>query len=180
MGMLCCSEKHIMHTSGPIFADILLSHCELKCLDDCLSDFKPIFCCRYVDDTFVVFSQSGYISDFTIILILNINVLNLLMILKKMKSSLLLMLKLVKLLLATKLVFKPTNTELHTDFNSFTPKSYKLGVVCALCHQTIPIYSKFSKIANEIDTIFKIFQQSSYPAQLLRKITMNSFIKWYS
>ena len=39
----------------PTMAIVLLSFYELKWLEQCLSDLKPVFCRRYVDDVFVSF-----------------------------------------------------------------------------------------------------------------------------
>ena len=39
----------------PTMTIVLLSFYELKWLEQCLSDLKPVFCRRYVDDVFVSF-----------------------------------------------------------------------------------------------------------------------------
>ena len=48
----------------PTMAIVLLSFYELKWLEQCLSDLKPVFCRRYVDDVFVSFESMDHPSKF--------------------------------------------------------------------------------------------------------------------
>ena len=49
---------------GPLFANIFLSFHEKEWLDNCPDSFKPIFFCRYVDDSFVLFNSHDHIVPF--------------------------------------------------------------------------------------------------------------------
>ena len=49
---------------GPTLANAFLGHHEIKWLDNCPSDFKPIFYRRYVDDTFILFRVPSHVSKF--------------------------------------------------------------------------------------------------------------------
>ena len=42
---------------GPTLANAFLSHYEVKWLDECPVDFKPLVYKRYIDDTFLVFKN---------------------------------------------------------------------------------------------------------------------------
>lgn len=48
----------------PTMTIVLLSFYELKWLEQCLSDLKPVFCRRYVDDVFVSFESMDHPSKF--------------------------------------------------------------------------------------------------------------------
>ena len=49
---------------GPTFANIFMSYHEKAWLADCPSSFKPLMYRRYVDDTFLLFSDSSHITQF--------------------------------------------------------------------------------------------------------------------
>ena len=49
---------------GPTLANAFLCHHEIKWLDNCPSDFKPIFYRRYVDDTFILFRDPSHVAKF--------------------------------------------------------------------------------------------------------------------
>ena len=49
---------------GPTLANAFLCHHETKWLDNCPSDFKPIFYRRYVDDTFILFRDPSHVAKF--------------------------------------------------------------------------------------------------------------------
>ena len=47
--------------SGPILANIFMCHFEIIWLGNCPSNFKPIVCRRFVDDTFLLFRQKDHV-----------------------------------------------------------------------------------------------------------------------
>ena len=49
---------------GPLFTNIFLSFYETSWLNNCPSQFKPIFYWRYVDDCFLLFRSSAHILAF--------------------------------------------------------------------------------------------------------------------
>ena len=51
---------------SPVFADIFMSHHEEQRLSNCPSNFKPVFYHRYVDDTFVLFTDKSHAAQFLI------------------------------------------------------------------------------------------------------------------
>ena len=53
---------------SPVFADIFMSHHkeQINWLSNCPSNFKPVFYRRYVDDTFVLFTDKSHAAQFLI------------------------------------------------------------------------------------------------------------------
>ena len=49
---------------GPTMANVFLSFCEIKWLEQCPKDFKPVFYRRYADDIFVLFESPEHLSKF--------------------------------------------------------------------------------------------------------------------
>ena len=49
---------------GPTYVNVFLCNHEKRWLDDCPSDFKPLYYRRYIDDTFLIFRQSSHITLF--------------------------------------------------------------------------------------------------------------------
>ena len=49
---------------GPTMANIFLSFYEMKWLEQCPNEFKPVFYRRYVDDIFVLFESAEHLSKF--------------------------------------------------------------------------------------------------------------------
>ena len=49
---------------GPTMANIFLSFYEIKWLEQCPKEFKPVFYRRYVDDIFVLFESAEHLSKF--------------------------------------------------------------------------------------------------------------------
>ena len=49
---------------GPTMAKVVLSFYEMKWLEQCPNEFKPVFYRRYVDDIFVLFESAEHLSKF--------------------------------------------------------------------------------------------------------------------
>ena len=49
---------------GPTMENIFLSFYEMKWLEQCPNEFKPVFYRRYVDDIFVLFKSAEHLSKF--------------------------------------------------------------------------------------------------------------------
>ena len=49
---------------GPTMANVFLSFYEIKWLEQCPKEFKPVFYRRYVDDIFVLFKLTEHLSKF--------------------------------------------------------------------------------------------------------------------
>ena len=49
---------------GTILTNVFLSFYEIKMLEQCPNEFKPVFYWRYVDDIFVLFESAEHLSKF--------------------------------------------------------------------------------------------------------------------
>ena len=49
---------------GPTMANVFLSFCEIKWLEQCAKEFKPVLYRRYVNDIFVLFKSAEHLSKF--------------------------------------------------------------------------------------------------------------------
>ena len=49
---------------GPAMGNVFLSFYEMKWLEQCPNEFKPVFSRRYVDDIFVLFESAEHLSKF--------------------------------------------------------------------------------------------------------------------
>ena len=49
---------------GPTMANVFLSFYEVKWLEQCPNEFKPVFYRRYMDDIFVLFKSAEHLSKF--------------------------------------------------------------------------------------------------------------------
>ena len=49
---------------GSTMANVFLSFYEIKCLEQCPKEFKPVFYRGYVDDIFVLFESAEHLSKF--------------------------------------------------------------------------------------------------------------------
>ena len=77
--------------------------------------------------------------------------------------------------IATKLYRKLTFTGLYTNFMSFTPLSYKIGLIKSLLYRTFKINNTWQGFNDDLQLIHNFLQKNSYPQRLLEKIT-NLFI----
>ena len=62
---------------------------------------------------------------------------------------------------------KKTSIGLFTQYNSFTPFSYKIGLVKCLSHRAFKISSYYVIFQNEINKIKNILQKKHYPIFLM-------------
>ena len=53
---------------GPTMANVFLAFYEMKWLEQCPNEFKPVFYRRYVDDIFVLFELAEHLSKFQVYL----------------------------------------------------------------------------------------------------------------
>ena len=69
----------------------------------------------------------------------------------------------------TSIFRKKTSTGLYTNFNSFTPVSYKIGLVKCLIFRAYKVCSSWLNFNNEINAIKEILQKNEYPAHFIDK-----------
>ena len=156
---------------GPALPNIFMCTFESKWLRDCPNDFKPVFYRRYVDDIFALFSSPDHADKFKEYLSskhLNINFS-----IEKEKDSCLPFLD-VNIFrenekFATNVYRKKTFSGVYTNFKSFIPETYKIGLIKPLLFRRFSLCSDFIKFHHEIDKLKSILYKNSYPRDLIDK-----------
>ena len=116
---------------GPALANIFMCSFESKWFRDCPNDLKPVFCRRYIDDIFVLFSTPDHADKFREYLPSkhpNINFF-----IEKEEDYRLPFLD-IKIFrendkFATSVYRKKTFSGVYSNFKSFIPKTCKIGLI---------------------------------------------------
>ena len=157
---------------GPTFANLFLCHHEKNWLDKCPLHFKPKFYRRYVDDTFILFSDPSHIPLFLNYLNSqhpNIkftceneaeNQLNFLDVTVYRKDN----------KFETSVYRKPTFTGLGLRYDSFVPKSYKINLISCLIHRAYEISSNWTNFQRDIVYLRQFFSSNFYPQFLFDNV----------
>ena len=157
---------------GPTFANLFLCHHETNWLDKCPLHFKPKFYRRYVDDTFILFSDPSHIPLFLNYLNSqhpNIkftceneakNQLNFLDVTVHRKDN----------KFETSVYRKPTFTGLGLRYDSFVPKSYKINLISCLIHRAYEISSNWTNFQKDIVYLRQFFSSNFYPQFLFDNV----------
>ena len=141
---------------------------ESKWLQDCPNNFKPVFYRRYVDDTFVLFSSPDHADEFKEYLSSkHPNII----FLHREKDGYLHFLD-VNIFrenekFATNVFRKKTFSWVHTNFKSFVPETYKIGLIKSLLFRCFSLCYDFIKFHHEIDKLKSILY--SYLSDLVDK-----------
>ena len=166
---------------GPALANIFMCSFESKGLRDCPNDFKPVFYRRYINDIFVLFSSP----DHADILFsspdhadkfreyLSSKHPNIKFSIEKEEDGCLPFLD-VNIFcgndkFATKVYRKKTFSGVYTNFKSFIPETYKIGLIKSLLFWCFSLWSDFIKFHHEIDKLKGILYKNSYPCDLVDK-----------
>ena len=149
---------------GPTLANAFLAHHEVKWLDECPENFKPLVYRRYVDDTFLVFKSPshvplflGYINskhqniEFTSE-VESDDKLPFLDVLVKHEGS----------GFTTSVYRKPTFTGLTTKFTSFIPDQYKRNLVSTLTTRAFYICSNYLNIHKEFSFLKRMLFSNGF------------------
>lgn len=160
---------------GPIFANIFLSHHEKKWLSDCPIHFKPKIYKRYVDDTFLLFSNINDAENFTNYLnsqhpnmnftveIENQGALSFLGTLIQREND----------NYTTSVYHKPSFTGLYTNFESCLPNRYKISLVNTLLHRAYTICSTYALFHQELTKLKNFLRLNGYNINLIDKLIKN-------
>ena len=64
--VLCKQKDNVVMGSplGPTVANVFLSFYEIRWLEQCPKEFKPVFYRKYVDEVFVLFESAEHLSKF--------------------------------------------------------------------------------------------------------------------
>ena len=121
----------------PTMANVFLSFYEIKSLEQCPKEFKPVFDRRYVDDIFVLFESAEHLSKFRNYF--NTCHPNMFFSFEQEKNGKLSFLDTEVSREKGKCVMtvyrKPTFSVVYTHFESFLPTIYKFGMVYTLAYR---------------------------------------------
>ena len=153
---------------GPTFANLFLSHHELNWLQNCPNHFKPKFYRRYVDDTFILFSDASHVPLF--LEYLNSQHPNIKFTHDLEKDGKLNFLDVtinrIDDQFSTSVYRKPTFTGLGLRFDSFTPRSFKINLISCLIHRAYKISSSYRLFHLDLSYLRKHFSGNLYPQYL--------------
>ena len=150
---------------GPTFANAFLSFYEMKWLEQCPTEFKPVFYRRYVDDIFVLFTAKEHLIKFRDYF--NKCHPSMSFSFEQENDGKLPFLD-VKVSIeegkfVTTLYRKPTFSGVYTHFESFLPSTYKFGMIYTLVYRCFSLCSDWSKFHKELKTLKEIFLKNGYP-----------------
>ena len=159
---------------GPTMANVFLSFYEIKWLEQCPKEFKPVFYRRYVDDIFVLFESAEHLSKFRNYF--NTCHPNMSFSFEQEKNGKLSFLDIEvsreKGKFVTTVYRKPTFSGVYTHFESFLPTIYKFGMVYTLAYRCFKICSDWTKFHEELRFLKQVFLENGYP---LSFIDLNCF-----
>ena len=169
---------------GPLFANIFLSHHEAQWLND--SPVKPSLYRRYVDDTLWLLPPNSDIASlmnfmnsrhrnmkFTFetetndsISFIGLSIKHNVLSMSNSHSY------------VTSVYTKPTSTSLFTNFNSFTPLSYRLSVFKCLVYRAYRLCSNWLVFHEEISRVRTLLLRNAYPSWILDQVIKRSVSKF--
>ena len=168
---------------GPTLANVFLCYHEKIWLQNCPSEFKPVIYRSYVDDTFLLFHSKYHIEKFRNHLNRQHKNIKFTFETENENSIAFLDIKITRdnNKFMTSVYRKPTFSGLFTNFESFTPKSYKCNLLLTLLHRTFKLCSNFERFHQEIDKLKTIFENNGYPKSFvdfcIKKYLDKVFIK---
>lgn len=150
----------------------------IECQIETLTEAKPLFHCRYVDDMFDIFQNERESDKF--LQFLNSKFAELQFTVEKEENKKLAFLD-VEIErqadgFATGWKIKQTNTGLYLPFASFDFIRYKKSVPQALFNRSFRICSSYQAVTTAFDWIFKTLSANGYPMKLLRSIANDQFL----
>ena len=153
---------------GPTLANAFLCYHEKIWLRDCPETFKTKFYKRYVDDIYVLFSAPTHLSSFKAYLNSrhqNITFSSETEIDGKI-AFLHIKIKRENNTFVTSVYRKATFSSVYSNFESFIPFSYKVGLLSTLIYRCFTICSDMSKFHLELETSKTYFSQKWLSSQL--------------
>ena len=154
---------------GPTMANVFLSFYEVKWLEQCPNEFKPVFYRRYVDDIFVLFKSAEHLSKFRDYF--NTCHQNMSFSFEQEKDGKLSFLDVEVSRqeghFVTTVYRKPTFSGVYTHFESFLPTIYKFGMIYTLVYRCFKICSDWTKFHEELNFLKQIFLESGYPQSFI-------------
>ena len=144
---------------GPTMANVFLSFYEVKWLEQCPKEFKPVFYRRYVDDVFVLFESAEHPPKFCDYF--HTCHPNMSFSFEQEKNGKLSFLDVEvsqeRREFVTTVYRKPTFSVVYTHFESFLPTVYKFGMVYTLAYRCFKICSDWTKFQEELSFLKHVF-----------------------
>ena len=166
---------------GPTFANIFMCHYETKWLNDCPSSFRPLFYKRYIDDTFLLFSDESHCVQFFDYL--NSKHDNIKFTMECERAGCLSFLD-VNITrdgnnFNTGVFRKNTFTGLGLSYFSYCNNVFKINSIKCLLHRAYNICSTYKLLHLEFDFLVQFFKNNGYPLPLIyshiKKFLTNKF-----
>ena len=156
---------------GPTLANAFLCHLEIKWLDNCLSDFKPIFYRRYVNDTFILFRDPSHIAKFLDYLNSQHNCIKFTFDIEDNKQLNFLDVKITKTKnsFQTSLFRKSTVSSLGLQFDSSVPHHFRTNIISYLIDRAFKICSIELVFTLELKFLKQIFLCNNFPINFIDK-----------
>ena len=155
----------------PTMANVFLSFYEMKWLEQCPNEFKPVFYRRYVDDIFVLFESAEHLSKFHAYL--NTCHPNMSFSFEQESNHKLSFLDVEvsrqQGKFVTSVYRKPTFSGVYTHFDSFLPEVYKVGMIYTLAYRCFKMCSDWAKFHEELNFLKQVFLKNGYPLLFIDK-----------
>lgn len=155
---------------GPTFANIFMSFMETKWLDDCPTEFKPVYYRRYVDDTFLLFNDKSHVVKFQNYL--NNKHSNIKFTYETEENQ---TLPFLDCLITkrnnkfdTSVFRKSTFSGLGMSFFSFIPFIYKINSIKTLIHRGYTVSSSYFRRHSEFNKLKHFFSKNGFPYRLVQ------------
>ena len=155
---------------GPTLANTFLCHHEKKWLSECPNTFKPLLYKRYVDDCFLLFDNANHVTQFLDYLNSKHKNIKFTYELEENGSLPFLDVKVTrneKEKTETSVYRKPTFTGLGTNYNSFTPRLFKINAIKTLLYRCYHFSSNWNIFNEEIKFLTQFFQNNKYPLNIV-------------
>ena len=157
--------------SNKHYKQVFMCSFESKWLQDCPNDFKPVFYRLYVNEIFALFSSLDHADKFKEYLSSKHPNTN--FSIEKEKDGCLPFLD-VNIFhenekFATSIYRKKTFSGVYTNFKSFIPETYEIGLIKSLLFQCFSLCSDFIKFHHEIDKLKSILYKKCYLPDLFDK-----------
>ena len=147
---------------GPTLANIFMCFNEKMWLDNCPIEFKPVYYKRYVDDIFLLFKAPEHLEIFKNYM--NTGHANITFTSEKETENKMPFLDFLFTRegnkFASSVYRKPTFTGVYTNFKSFLPLKYKVGLIHTLLYRIYNICSSFEHIVKEINNLKIIMRKN--------------------
>ena len=164
---------------GPHLANAFLSHHEKIWLSNCPENIKPLVYRRYVDDIFILCRDVEHHNEF--LDYMNKQHPNMSFSAETESENQLAFLDVLvfrepsKSTFSTNVYRKTTFSGVYTNFKSFIPLKYKIGLLWTLLDRCFNLVSDYKLLDDQIKKTKSIFRKNSYPMEFIDQC-VNSFL----